>query len=381
MLRPARSSTAVLRSAFAAVACAAILSGQAHALPTTDSFALSGIVNNPGTYNLSNLQAFVPITQTTTYLAGSTSVTQDFTGASLYNFLNDPGVNGGGGIVLTPGVGNDALRDYVVVTGSDGYRAVTSVGEIHPNFGQTQSVIAYQQANPSGSTPTGLGNDGFARTTAPTDARGGRYVSNISRIDVFSATDSSQIQGTGGGLSQSFALAGQIVNPRAFNLADLQALPSITKTVSVLSGGNPTPQVRTFTGVSLWTLLTSAAAGGGIVTDPSVKNDILGKYVVATGSDGYKAVVSLGEFNPNFGADDILVAYDESGAGLGTAGFARLIVPGDVRAGRFVSNLVGLEVLGAPLTPVPVPAAVWLFGSGIVGIVGIARRKMNRTAA
>lgn len=378
MLRPARSRTASLRSAFAAVACTALLTVPAHALPTTDSFTLSGIVNNPGTFNLSSLQAFTPVTQTDTYLAGSTSVTQDFTGVPLYNFLNDAGVNGGGGIVLTPGVNNDALRDYIVVTGSDGYRTVTSVGEIHPNFGQSQSLIAYQQANPSGSTPTGLGNDGFARTTAPVDIRGGRYVSNIARIDVFSANASSQIQGTGGGLSQSFALAGQIVNPRAFNLADLQALPQITRTVSVLSGGNPTPQVRTFTGVSLWTLLTSAAAGGGIITDASVKNDILGKYVVATGSDGYKAVVSLGEFNPSFGADDILVAIDESGGGLGTAGFARLIVPGDVRAGRFVSNLVGLEVLGAPLTPVPVPAAVWLFGSGLAAMAGIARRKSSQ---
>jgi len=30
---------------------------------------------------------------------------------------------------------------------------------------------------------------------------------------------------------------------------------------------------------------------------------------------------------------------------------------------------------GALLTPVPVPAAVWLFGSGLLGLLGIARRK------
>lgn len=365
----ARSSRAMPWVAAAGLACVVLSSSAAQALPTTDSFTLSGIVNNQGTYNLSNLQAFTPVTQTDTYLAGSTPVTQDFTGVTMYNFLNDAGVNGGGGIITTPGVNNDQLRDYVVVTGSDGYRTVTSVGEIHPNFGQTQSLIAYEQANPSGSTPTSLGNDGFARTTAPVDIRGGRYVSNIARIDVFSANTISQIQGTGGGLSQSFALAGQIVNPRAFNLTDLQALPSITRTVSVLSGGNPTPQNRTFTGVSLWTLLTNAAGGGGIITDASVKNDILGKIVVATGSDGYKATFSLGEFNPLFGADDIMVAYDESGAGLGTAGFARLVVPGDVRAGRFVSNLVGLEVLNAPLTPVPVPGAALLFATGLGGLV------------
>lgn len=30
--------------------------------------------------------------------------------------------------------------------------------------------------------------------------------------------------------------------------------------------------------------------------------------------------------------------------------------------------------------PVPVPAAVWLFGSGLIGLVGLARRKMRTTA-
>jgi len=27
--------------------------------------------------------------------------------------------------------------------------------------------------------------------------------------------------------------------------------------------------------------------------------------------------------------------------------------------------------------PVPVPAAVWLFGSGLIGLVGVARRKRS----
>ena len=28
------------------------------------------------------------------------------------------------------------------------------------------------------------------------------------------------------------------------------------------------------------------------------------------------------------------------------------------------------------IEPVPVPAAVWLFGSGLIGLIGIARRKV-----
>jgi hypothetical protein len=31
--------------------------------------------------------------------------------------------------------------------------------------------------------------------------------------------------------------------------------------------------------------------------------------------------------------------------------------------------------IGITVNPVPVPAAVWLFGSGLIGLVGLARRK------
>jgi hypothetical protein len=40
-----------------------------------------------------------------------------------------------------------------------------------------------------------------------------------------------------------------------------------------------------------------------------------------------------------------------------------------------ISKDVRLEIDSTPIPPVPVPAAVWLFGSGLLGLVGIARRK------
>jgi hypothetical protein len=39
----------------------------------------------------------------------------------------------------------------------------------------------------------------------------------------------------------------------------------------------------------------------GIITNPAIKNDILNYYVLATGSDGYEAIFSLGELDPMFG--------------------------------------------------------------------------------
>ena len=45
-----------------------------------------------------------------------------------------------------------------------------------------------------------------------------------------------------------------------------------------------------------------------------------------------------------------------------------------------VTNTVGLEagLDNVELNPIPVPAAVWLFGSGLLGLVGIARRRRHR---
>ena len=51
--------------------------------------------------------------------------------------------------------------------------------------------------------------------------------------------------------------------------------------------------------------------------------------------------------------------------GFESGGAARIGDPLDLSAGAFSGSL----------TIVPVPAAVWLFGSGLIGLIGVARRK------
>jgi hypothetical protein len=76
------------------------------------------------------------------------------------------------------------------------------------------------------------------------------------------------------------------------------------------------------------------------------KNDFLRKGIVAMGTDGYSCIVVGGEIDQRFAHIQILVAVAENGKPLAdTDGFARLIVPGDLAMGRFISNLTELQVV------------------------------------
>ena len=50
------------------------------------------------------------------------------------------------------------------------------------------------------------------------------------------------------------------------------------------------------------------------------------------------------------------------------------ILDGTGGGGNATTLLTAFSVT-AELAPVPIPAAAWLFGSGLLGLVGMARRK------
>jgi PEP-CTERM motif len=323
--------------------------GSLAAGPSTQ-FEVGGAVVTPKTYALADLQALPAITQTATFLAGNSPQTHTYTGASLWGVLDTAGI-------VVNSNKNDVLSRYVLATGSDGYKVVFSLGELNPNFGNRPDLAAYSEL--INGAPTLLGSDGFARVTAPGDVKGGRYVSNLVDLDVRSS--GSTQAGTGGGPSSQFVVTGDVGTAMTFNLVALQGLPTITEKVGAV----------TFTGVSFWDLLNSTV---GINQDPAVKNDVLGKYVVATGSDGYKALFSLGELDPDFGNQPDLIAYSADGSSLGADGFARIVAPGDVRAGRWVSNLVSLEVFSAAAVPEPETYALLIAGLVALGLAAKHRR-------
>lgn len=123
------------------------------------------------------------------------------------------------------------------------------------------------------------------------------------------------------------------------SVADLQQLPQETASVTYESGG--TPEDHTFTGVRLMDALDHV----GLATEPDARNPLLRFYVIVSANDGYQVVLSGGELDPNFGNAPMLLAWEQDGEPLeGENGPLRLVVPGDVRGGRYVHGIVSIDV-------------------------------------
>lgn len=136
------------------------------------------------------------------------------------------------------------------------------------------------------------------------------------------------------------SVEGQVLNPLSLSIDDLkQHFASQTADVAFLNGAD-TVKVS-FKGAKLWDILSAAQPN----FNADVKNDKLSTFIVATGSDGYQAVIAWGDIDPDFGNQPILVAYEQDGKTLDAP---RLVVPGDGHGGRYVSGLVNLSLRDAP---------------------------------
>ncbi|MGH3917589.1 MAG: molybdopterin-dependent oxidoreductase [Pseudonocardiaceae bacterium] len=139
-----------------------------------------------------------------------------------------------------------------------------------------------------------------------------------------------------------FLLIGAVARPQILSVDDLEAMPSRTIEVTFRSGSGA--ETHTYTGPLLFDVLTKA----GPRFDPAIKNDKLRHFISFNASDNYRALVAWGEIDPNFENKDVLLATSEDGRSLAAEG-PRLVVPGDIAGGRYVTAVVRVFLQKPPL--------------------------------
>jgi hypothetical protein len=137
--------------------------------------------------------------------------------------------------------------------------------------------------------------------------------------------------------------AGLVVNgdiPATLSLTadDLGKMARETASVSAPDGSK-----IVYEGVTLFVILQKAGAPSG----KQLRGKALATYVLAKAHDGYQVAFTLGEVDPQFGAESILVADKRDGAPLpDKQGPFRLVCPNDKEGARSVRMLETLEVVG-----------------------------------
>ena len=131
-------------------------------------------------------------------------------------------------------------------------------------------------------------------------------------------------------------VAGDVKNPLSLTMADLKAMPRTRTEVKEDS------RTVVYEGVLVGEILKRAGAPVG----PDLRGGAVASYVVASASDGYRAVFSLAELDPGITSNDIVVADTVDGKSLfAYQGPLRIVAPKDSRAARSVRMLQRLDVV------------------------------------
>jgi len=142
------------------------------------------------------------------------------------------------------------------------------------------------------------------------------------------------------GAVPSVVVTGAVSQPLTLTVEAVRAFPAQTITLESTAAGKVTK--HSFTGALLTDVLKSARP----TFRSEIKNDSLRYTLLASGRDGYAALFSWGELDPDFGNRGVLIAYQQDGQALDAKeGPLRLVVPGDGKAGRYVSALSRLVLL------------------------------------
>jgi DMSO/TMAO reductase YedYZ molybdopterin-dependent catalytic subunit len=137
--------------------------------------------------------------------------------------------------------------------------------------------------------------------------------------------------------SAVLAVQGEIAMPLSLTSDDLAKLPRETVSVPAPDGSK-----IMYEGVTLLSVLQKAGAPFG----KQLRGKVLSTYVMAKAMDGYQVIFTLGELDPDFGNESVLLADKRDGKPLpDKQGPFRLVCPNDHEGARSVRMLQTLEVV------------------------------------
>ena len=131
-------------------------------------------------------------------------------------------------------------------------------------------------------------------------------------------------------------MTGAVKAPLILDEATLNKLPVASVDVSYARASGSSK--GTYTGVLLWDVLAKAE-----LVDDAGQNSRLKHTLLVTSKDGYAVAVALGELDPAYGNKKVLLAYKGTD-NVPSFEHLRLLVPGDVHAGRAVRDVASIEV-------------------------------------
>lgn len=154
----------------------------------------------------------------------------------------------------------------------------------------------------------------------------------------------------------SVVITGELEDRVFLTFEEFAALPLTLRELTVTFRAGSVVETHKFTGFLLLDVLNFLHPQ----FDPDVRNDKLRFYVSATGTDDYQAIVAWGEFDPDFEGKPILLAVTQDDVSLADEG-PRLVVPDDVRGGRYVSLIDTIRLDRARQPGCPRHGFWWFF--------------------
>jgi len=139
--------------------------------PTTATLAFGGLVTQPKSFTLDDLQKLPATRETVSFMGEHGQEKSSYTGVLLWTLLDQAGG-------LADSGKRPDLRHTMTVTGRDGYIVVLSLGELDPDFGAKAAIVAYSRDGQPFDPARGF------RLVVPGDKHGGRDVRDVVIIEV-----------------------------------------------------------------------------------------------------------------------------------------------------------------------------------------------------